>query len=193
MRVRSYGSYSEYVLHQKSKLEQISWLPSYDQKYSQILTERLKEQQVVKAGMNVLCLGARVGSEVKAFLALGCFAVGIDLNPSKENKYVLYGDFHDIQFSSQCVDVVFTNCIDHVWSLDQFLHEVKRVLKPNGYFILEIEKGLKEGGVAGEFECFFWEKIEDMIEVLTHSGLKVVKKTDIDYPWNGQHIIFVMR
>ena len=191
--MRSYGSYEKYLSHQKSKREKISWLPGYDQKYSQVLAERLRTQAVVKEGMSVLCLGARIGSEVKAFLALGCFAVGIDLNPSVENKYVLYGDFHDVQFSCHSVDVVFTNCLDHVYALNVFLREVKRVLKLEGCFILEIERGAEEGGVVGEYECLFYDKIDDMIEILDHAGLRAVKRVDFEYPWKGQHIVFKVR
>ena len=47
----------------------------------------------------VLCLAARIGTEVKAFLDLGCFAIGIDLNPGTDNRYVVHGDFHDLQFA----------------------------------------------------------------------------------------------
>lgn len=191
--MRSYGSYEEYVSHQRGKREKVSWLQEYDKKYSQVLTDRLESQGVVKAGMSVLCLGARIGSEVKAFLAVGCFAVGIDLNPSPGNNYVLYGDFHNVQFPFWSVEVVFTNCIDHVFNLERFLCEVRRVLKPNGWFILEIERGVKEGGVAGEYECLFYDKIDDMIEILVRSGFEVVKRFDIDYPWKGQHIIFKVR
>jgi len=191
--VRSYGSYEEYVSHQRGKREKVSWLQEYDKKYSQVLAERLKAQSVVEAGMSVLCLGARIGSEVKAFLALGCFAVGIDLNPNKESKHVLYGDFHDVQFPSLSVDVVFMNCLDHVFSLEKVMGQVLRVLKPDGWFILEIERGTKEGGGAGEYESFYWDKIDDVVELLAGSGFQVVKRGDFDYPWKGQHIVFKVR
>jgi len=77
----------------------------------------------------MLCLAARIGTEVKSFLDLGAFAVGIDINPGKKNKYVLFGDFQDIQFAPKCADIIFTNSIDHVYDIEKFLSEIKRVLK----------------------------------------------------------------
>lgn len=187
---KMYRNYAEYISHQKSKLKRIPWLSSYDRKYSQTLKVRLKKQGVVKDGMTVLCLGARIGTEVKAFLALNCFAVGIDLNPGENNKYVLHGDFHDIQFPSQSVDVIFTNCLDHIFDFDSFLGEIKRVLKPSGFLILEIEKGKQEGGSPGHYESLYWQKIDDIIEIFVGVGFRVIKRMGINYPWNGQHIIF---
>ena len=37
--------------------------------------------------------------EVRAFLDHGAFAVGIDLNPGRDNRYVMVGDFHQLQFA----------------------------------------------------------------------------------------------
>ena len=46
----------------------------------------------------MLCLGARLGTEVRALHNLGYFAIGIDLNPGVDNPYVLMGDFHKLVF-----------------------------------------------------------------------------------------------
>src|SRR3989344_750037 len=72
---KNYQSYSEYIEHQKSKLEKVQnlWLPQYDKKYEKILRERLKKQRIVRPEMSVLCLAARIGTEVKSFISLGCF------------------------------------------------------------------------------------------------------------------------
>ena len=57
-------------------------------------------------GQDAAVVGARIGTEVKAFLDLGAVAIGIDLNPGENNRYVVYGDFHDLQFASGSIDVV---------------------------------------------------------------------------------------
>jgi SAM-dependent methyltransferase len=77
-------------------------------------------------------LGARFGTEVKAFHDLGSFAVGIDVRTGERNKFVLQGDFHDIQFPAATVDIVFTNSLDHAFDFEKVIQEIRRVLKPSG-------------------------------------------------------------
>lgn len=60
-------------------------IDNYDKTYRKHLRDRLQSHINVK-GTSVLCLAARVGTEVKAFLDLGCFAMGIDLNPGLEKS-----------------------------------------------------------------------------------------------------------
>ncbi|MHC4435651.1 MAG: glycosyltransferase, partial [Planctomycetota bacterium] len=81
---KTYPSYDAYVKEQKSKLE--NGLPfdleKYDTEYRKALKDRLEKLDGWGwRGLSVLCLGARTGAEVKAFVDLGCFAVGVDLNP----------------------------------------------------------------------------------------------------------------
>ncbi len=185
---KRYESYSEYIKHQKSKLRKINWLKEYDGRYRIVLHKRLIKSKIVKPGMTVLCLAARLGTEVKSFLDLGCFAIGLDLNPGIKNKYVVYGDFHKIQFPDHSVDVIFTNSLDHTFDLDSLIKEIKRVLRPNGLLILDIVRGEKEGYNAGYYEAFIWNKIEDLLEIFKKSGFKILNRFDFDYPWNGQHI-----
>jgi SAM-dependent methyltransferase len=187
---REYPSYSEYLEHQKSKLRYIKneLSSTYDIKYRHELKERLKEQNLVQPRMNVLCLAARIGTEVKSFLDLDCFAIGIDLNPGVENKYVLYGDFHDIQFPNHCIDVIFSNSLDHTFDFDKLIKEIKRVLKPNGYLILEIVRGIEEGYSPSDYEVSIWKKMDDALGIFLNSGFRVIKKSDFEYPWKGQHI-----
>jgi hypothetical protein len=86
---RDYDSYEDYLAHQKSKLE-LHDFGDYDAEFHNALRERLAALDVDWKGRTALCLAARIGSEVKAFRDLGCFAIGIDLNPGKQNPYVLY-------------------------------------------------------------------------------------------------------
>lgn len=191
--VRQYNTYEEYLKHQKLKLESISdvnsYLKSYDIKYHQELKRRLKEEKIIQPGMNVLCLAARIGTEVRSFLDIGCFAVGLDLNPGIENKYVVFGDFHDIQYPDNCVDVIFSNSIDHTFDINLLIKEIKRVLKPNGFLILEIVKGTEEEHSPDSYEVITWKKIDDLVDKFLKSGFKLVKeKSDFEYPWKGQHV-----
>src|SRR5581483_2782763 len=107
--------------------------------------------------------GARLGTEVKAFLDLGCFAVGVDLNPGSGNRYVLHGDFHDLPFPQESVDLVFTNSLDHAFSVDRMIAEMRRVLKPGGLLVLELSCGSSGGKSAGHYESFWWDCVDDVV------------------------------
>ena len=142
MEVRRYSTYKEYVDHQGSKLDKkYSIIAAHDKQYEQSVYSRYSGFE----GKKVLCLAARLGGEVRAFKKLGADAIGVDLNPGKDNKDVIYGDFHDIPFKDKHFDYVFTNSIDHVLYLDKFYSEIKRVLKPRGVFICELMKGGRGG------------------------------------------------
>ena len=141
----------------------------------------------------VLCLAARIGTEVKAFLDLGCRAIGIDLNPGPENEYVVQGDFHNLQFPPNSMDVVYTNSLDHAFDIDRIAAEVLRVLKPEGVLIIEAVKGRDQGVNPGFFESFFWNNIEELIGLFERAGFTVTLRAPITYPWPGETICFGAR
>jgi SAM-dependent methyltransferase len=141
-------------------------------------------------GRSVLCLAARIGTEVKAFLDVGAFAVGIDLNPGEANRYVLYGDFHALQFSDASIDFVFTNSLDHAFDLGRLSREAARVLKPGGMLLVEALRGRREGAQPGFFESFWWQSIDELIAALAKNGFTLQQRAAINYPWEGEALGF---
>ncbi|MFQ5795738.1 MAG: class I SAM-dependent methyltransferase [Candidatus Bipolaricaulia bacterium] len=186
---RVYSSYEDYLEHQKDKLQRID-LSDYDIRYRYVLRERLEKLNVLWRSKTVLCLAARIGTEVKSFLDIGCFAVGLDINPGKDNRYVLYGDFHDIQFPSHSIDVVFTNSLDHAFDVEKVIDEIKRVLKPEGLLIIEAVRGSEEGKSPSFYESFWWSKVDDLVSLLESSQFRFVKRSPFDYPWDGEQLCF---
>lgn len=184
---RIYYSYTDYLAHQKDKLTHLD-LSEYDRKYRAELSKRIKKAAIVQSKDRVLCLAARIGSEVKAFMDLGCFALGIDLNPGKENPYVVYGDFHNLQFANSSVDVVFTNSLDHCFDIEKILKEVKRVLTPGGLFIVEAENGRSGGSNPRFYESFWWSSTDDLVAVFERAGFSLVKQLSFVYPWPGKQL-----
>jgi SAM-dependent methyltransferase len=191
---RNYDSYDDYLAHQRDKLSRISTakMDEYDRRYSAALRERLEEDGLLARGMNVLCLAARRGTEVRAFHALGCFAVGIDLNPGEANRLVIHGDFHEVQFPDGSVDAVFTNSLDHAFDLQKIVAEVRRVLKPGGLFIVEAAHGAGEGLQPGYYESCWWSHVDDLVELLEQSGFSSDGRRPFEYPWQGEHLVFRM-
>jgi SAM-dependent methyltransferase len=184
---RSYDSYDDYLEHQKAKLETHEF-GQYDEEFRQALRERLNSLALEWQGRSVLCLGARIGSEVKAFLDVGAFAIGIDLNPGKENRYVVQGDFHDLQYATNSIDVVYTNSLDHAFDIERMAREVLKVLNPNGLFLVEAVHGRDQGINPGFFESFFWKNIDELVRVFERAGFTVSRRTTIAHPWPGEQI-----
>jgi SAM-dependent methyltransferase len=168
---RKYASYDAYVEHQASKLDQI--VHRLREKEDEDLAE-FRRRFATCAGLagarSVLCLGARLGTEVRALHDLGYFAVGIDLNPGESNAYVLPGDFHHIVFPDGALDAVYTNALDHVFSLEDVVGEVRRLLRPGGVFVVDLELGSAEGFVPGEYEAVMWRDHQALIDRIGRLG-----------------------
>lgn len=98
------------------------------------------------------------------------------------------GDFHNVQYADQSLDVVFTNSFDHVFYPEKILQEIQRVLKPQGRFISDFAAG---NNTQGTYESFSWSNIEDLITLVEKHGFKLIHQENIDYPFkNGSFVIF---
>jgi SAM-dependent methyltransferase len=175
---RRFASYEAYLEHQSSKLGKIA--PRLREKEDEDLAEfrrRFAACAALDGARSVLCLGARLGTEVRALHDLGYFAIGIDLNPGERNPYVLPGDFHHIVFPSGSVDAVYTNALDHVFSLERLVGEVRRLLRPGGVFVADLELGSEEGFVPGEYESAMWRDHQALIDRIRTLGRFEVAET----------------
>jgi SAM-dependent methyltransferase len=175
---RKYASYDAYLEHQASKLDKIA--PRLREKEDEDFAEfrrRFATCAALAGARSVLCLGARLGTEVRALHALGYFAVGIDLNPGEGNPYVLPGDFHRIVFADGSVDAIYTNALDHVFSLEDLVGEVRRLLRPGGIFVADLELGSEEGFVPGEYEAVMWRDHGRLIDQIKNLGQFEVEET----------------
>ncbi len=168
---RDYGSYDEYLSHQASKLDNIidRLRETEDEDYAEFL-RRFESCEPLSEARSVLCLGARLGTEVKALHALGHFAVGIDLNPGDGNPYVLTGDFQNIAFPDRSVDAIYTNALDHAFDLEGIVGEIRRLLRDNGLFVADVLLGYEEGFIAGDFEATHWADSQSFIEKIRDIG-----------------------
>jgi SAM-dependent methyltransferase len=181
---RKYKDRDEYVAHQMSKTQGIlksrestAALVRWNHKYCLALWQSLHAYPFITTGTSVLCLGARAGGEVKAFIQHGCFAVGVDLLPTPSNKWVVRGDFNHLQFAEGSVDVVFTNCLDHTNDLERTVSEIHRVLRPDGCFLLEIMSD--EDDWRDQWACCHWESIEEVVKEIEAGLFQLVKRTKL--------------
>lgn len=160
-------------------------LETYDVEFRDGLRVRLSED--LFAGKSVLCLAARIGTEVKAFHDLGAFAVGIDLQPGPKSETVLTGDFHAAVFPDQCVDVIYCNSLDHAFDLTKTLAETRRLLKPAGLLLLDVQDGTSDGDFD-DWAATSWANVSDVVEAVEDAGFKIDKRQRITVPWNGDEL-----
>jgi SAM-dependent methyltransferase len=188
---RSYENYDQYLEHQRLKFDALrtKWLESHDRRFYTALRERLAPLSVQLKGRSVLCLAARQGTEVRAFIDQGAFAIGIDLNPGKNNPYVLSGDFHNLQFAPSSIDVVYTNSIDHAFDLERMLAEIKRVLAADGVLLIEAGPGAEENTGRGFYESLAWASTEQLIQELETRGFQLEQRVSFEQPWKGEQLI----
>lgn len=188
---RAYRDYGVYRAHQVLKLDALreKSIRGHDHRFYAALRQRLGEDPLGFAGRRVLCLGARQGTEVRAFIDEGAFAVGIDLNPGRDNRYVMVGDFHDLQFADGTVDVVFTNALDHAFDLGRILSEVKRVLTPGGLLICEVGLGRDAGAGPGFYESLSWANVDDILDRIRGHGFELDRRRFCESPWLGEQLV----
>ena len=142
----------------------------------------------------ILCVAARLGTEVHALRNLNYDAIGIDIYVTKNNKYVHYGEFEKIPYEDKTFDAVYTNSVDHIYNIKKTVNEFDRVLNKDGYLLVNLMKGIEEGHeMAGTYESLAWKKRIDIlskiqeinkyelikeVDLNTHSTLYILKKNN---------------
>lgn len=176
---RRYRSYEAYKRHQGQKANGLD-LSDYETTFIPALSSRLPNVK----DLTVLCLGARSGAEVSAFLGRGAIARGVDLNP-KNSQLVSLGDFHNRQAKAKSLDIVYMNCFDHVRWPEKVIDAILAVLKPRGLFLLEAPKGINEGFKPGPYESFSWDSLDSLRSLFLPSPFELEGYMNFSVPWNG--------
>jgi SAM-dependent methyltransferase len=188
LRRRAYGSYDEYVLHQRQKLDEMlkvrggfsnetiaAWRQKYYRRFRHLVP-------VLPADAVIVCAGARQGTEVEVLRDLGFRnAYGIDLNPGPDNPFVRPGDFHELPQADGTADLVYSNSLDHVFDFDRFFGDHARALKPGGYALYELSQVVDDGGA---FESVSWEDERVLFEKMLEHFARVLRiETEIGWKW----------
>jgi SAM-dependent methyltransferase len=164
---REYKDYDEYKAHQLEKTLtpklRATWTRKFDKKSKVFVArfEHLKEKGILKDDQKALCLGARMGEEVAALQSMGVDAIGVDLAPAP--PLVVEGDFNNLDFPEDSFDVVYSNALDHAWTAKAFFDNVSKVLKPGGYFIIDVFPGEANYGRCEVLVIFETNDVEDAI------------------------------
>jgi SAM-dependent methyltransferase len=196
-RQRRYETYGAYLEHQASKLKHIKLgklANKYTPAFKAALAPRIEALKplIDTNGRVVLCLGARNGAECEAWTESDFLAIGVDLNPGENNRFVVAGDFHALQFPDGVFDVVFTNSLDHVFELGRVVAEARRVLRPGGIFVAEVVRGSKDenGREPGPYEAAWWDHASVVRDEIGRHVLDLVAANPFEVPWVGDQYVF---
>ena len=114
----------------------------FDQSIERILLQYLGRSKVAQhIAPYVLCVGARLGGEVRAFQAISNvkLAIGVDIAPGERNPLVMYGDAHELsQFKAATFGCAYSNVLDHILHVDRFAKATWRVLTAGGSLMVDL-------------------------------------------------------
>ena len=138
---------SQYEAQQASKLNKhLRSIRPLDEDLERSLSKRLERLSAINLIHSpVLCVGARLGGEVRAFHNLrtaegeAMLAIGVDFNPGTRNAFVLWGDAHHLQFNDHIFHTLFINILDHVKNVTAFALEARRVLAPGSVLMVDMD------------------------------------------------------
>jgi SAM-dependent methyltransferase len=188
IRYRQYDNYEEYITHQQQKFDEMLKLSGGFNLHKIVgfrkrFYSRFKHlKPLLPPSATIICAGARQGTEVEVLWDLGFKnAYGIDLNPGPNNPYVRKGDFMHMDAPTSSVDLLYTNCVDHAFNLEDFFAEHARVIKPDGYVLYDISLQAESG--AGPFEAVAWETDEDLFLLMLKYFQTVIKVESEQPAW----------
>lgn len=178
---KNYDNYESYKLNQveKPRLKE-SYIRRKSGRKRRDFAKRFTQfGTFLKDDCRILCLGARFGEEVQAFRELGYHAFGIDLF-ADESDLVVRGDWNAMPFDDSSYDVVYTNSVDHSFSLDAEIKEICRVLSLSGIVIIDL--AIQHCHAAGDerikakfanpdrYEAMLWNNDNDVIAPFEKAG-----------------------
>ena len=183
MQRRRYQSYDEYRAHQADKIGRPGMREKLRARYAadvRRFAQRFTELAgIVAVGAKALCLGARLGAEVQALRLCGYDAIGIDLVPHP--PLVIAGDMHAAPFGDGEFDLVYTNSLDHVYELDRFAAEVRRLLTRPGWLAVQL-------AIAnfGSWESMRIDSVEEFLQGM--DGFAEMSRSDNGKPPPGLRV-----
>jgi FkbM family methyltransferase len=175
-----FNSYDEYLQQQlnktlNAKLRKVWGTSDWRRKINvfSLIFRLLLDHGLVQRGHKVMCIGARMGQEVVAFMEIGVTdAIGIDLVPAP--PLVIQGDIHHHPFADSTFDFEFSNVFDHALFPQRFVSEIERTLKPSGVVVLHVALHTK----SDKYSVNDLLSIDALLSLFQHSEVVHIRKVD---------------
>ena len=132
-----------------------------------------------------ICMGSRTGQEVAALRELGKEAIGIDL--VEFPPLTIKGDIHNLDYSNNVFNFVFTNIFDHSLYPDKFISEMERVCESGGHIIVNFQLFT----LGDDYSENIINSPKEVIKLFTASRL--VCSRSIENTFDGMNWEIVMR
>ena len=189
MKIRRHDDHEAYLKKQTSvvpaKQEYAEWRAARD--YNTFKLKFRRFSPFIAPNPKIVCLGARLGTEVRAFRSLGHeTAIGTDIGDYQGNDgLVIYGDFMRLSdtFEDGSIDFAYTNCFDHTSDPGEFLRGLMKALKPGGFAL--IDALIDQDNDWGGYWQWHPDSVDDLTDIMkqdaTVLGWMLIKK-----PFNGR-------
>lgn len=152
----------------------------------------------VGSGLQILDVGCGDGVISEPIMKMGNYVASVELPTiatlAKKCKVssVMAGDAEELAFASDSFDVVIASeVVEHLWEPESFLNEAYRVLKPDGYLIIETPEGEEGLQYDSHRHYFTVERLKNMLS--TRFTLTDVKRLEATGSAQTSTIILLMR
>ena len=68
------------------------------------------------------------------------------------------------------------------------LGEIRRVLKPQGWLIVEAIAGEAQETTPDHYASFWWRHVNDLAALLAENGFEMVRRSAFTEPWLGEQL-----
>ena len=121
-------------------------------------------------GLSVLDVGCGNGDISEMISKMGNYVISVDLPPmtilahKRRVSSVVTGDAEQLAFVSNSLGIVLASeVVEHLWNPYSFFREAHRVLKANGYLIVETPEGKESLRYDSHKHFFTVERLEQML------------------------------
>ena len=150
------------------------------------------------SGLKILDVGCGDGVISEPLMMMGNYVAAVELPTVAKLAHkckvssVMAGDAETLAFAKVSFDLVIASeVVEHLWKPESFLTEVHRVLKPNGYLIIETPEGEAGLNYDSHMNFFTVERLKDMLS--SKFTFLEVKRLDATGSAQTPTIIVLMR
>ena len=144
------------------------------------IISKLSLSENFKKKSNVLCIGARYGTEIEVFKQLGFNDItGIDIYPRSEN--VIKADMHNLPFSENSFDIIYKHhSLDHSLFPKKAVKEMYEISKEKAFWIHTIPFN-----DFGKEEAIDFDSSDEIITFFENYTAEIIYKQEVIKNKNG--------
>jgi len=164
---------------------------SYPQKLCSYISSKFYPYQG-----KLLDVGCGKGNHMLAFFRLGHPVYGIDLEPINPLVKKCDIEIEKFPYPNDYFDFVFSKSVlEHVWNTDNFISEVKRVLKPNGVCVIIVPDWESQHSYYWDdpwhVKAFTRRGLQYLFEIADFKDVKCIWFRQLPFLWKHPWLVFI--